>query len=972
MNNPYDADYPIIHQIDQLPYGPESRALIDQAIQQAEETNDNVLGYAARMRLTETAHMMGDTDAMLSSFGWCLGMHDSDPVQFPLSTEAGEELLFHYKWMPGRLTTNPGFSLQQIDDIHHDMERRYREAGASQNGVLQSKFSTAMYTGRLEDARALQAARNATEEDDFSHCAACVRNEDAWFAQLDGNEEEAIRIYDEIFDNNLSCGEEPETSEGEVLLPYLRAGRWTDARAAHLRSYRVARSSPDMFSVVANSLIFCAITGNEARGLALLERNIHNLANDPLNRSAHFEGLLAVGVLLDAVTAAGYGSETVRGAESRALTNIWGESPSGNPAAHAHPEESPSSNPSAASHLPVSAQGTLWTAETLAPVAWRAAEKLAVEFDARNGNDFFTRRLVEARALRDEHYDVPLDNDTFRAPEPTANIPTTAEGWCERAIVFLMSGEADAAKSAIEEGLRLPIDDKRAALLGASIRVQQALGNPTGAEEAHNQRVAELRASGRTGTADLEQRLGMFLYEDNNPLRANILRDELEKARQNDSDDEVVVELLVTNAEAVLTGNDRSASLEWAHGLVSEALTRTTVSDPHGIQPSIRLLYAHLLLNLNRVEEALVELDALTDSTQRPRVRIPALTIRSQLYGATNNGDAGAALGDELISLQTSFGNRTGTITACILTASLLSSASRNAEAAQRIRYALTQAKLAEYSDTAGLSMLLGRYLHYSGEPDIALEHLDEAYRAMLQSDTDPAVLADILYLMGEASRAIGEDGLAFGAWQEAWENATAAEDNPQLLRVGFALGTLLSRYNNEDALTIFAATVETARVLDDPQTLAIALQHLGGTQGQFEQEEGLTSLDEALSIASQLESPWLVADITDTKARVLHALERVEEAASLALQAADGYASALDADAAARSELFVARLLAEKSRSDEAAAMYQSARERVSTESEIWVTVSLELAEALEALGRHSEAAVIRAEVDTQSSSRE
>ncbi len=960
---PSNANYPLLQQVDQMMYGPEERALLDQAIRLSEETGDNALGYAARMRLTQSAHMTGDTDAMFSSFGWCVGMHDSDPAQYPLDIDAGS-LLFQYKWMAGRLTTNPLFSLEQINEMHADMERRYRESGASQSGVLQSKFSTAMVTGRLEDARSFQQERNGTTEDRYSHCDACVRNEDAWFAQLDGNEEEAIRIYDEIFENGLSCGEEPETSEGEALLPYLRAGRWADARAAHLRSYRAARSKPDTFSIIANSLIFCAVTGNEARGLAILERHIRDLANDPLNRSTHFGGLLAVGVILDAITAAGFGSQVVRGAEAKSLLGIFGEAP--------RPTESTEVPSAETAGTGASNAPALWTAESLAAAAWRSAEALAEEFNARNGNDFFTRRIAAAHALAHEHYDVPVSSDTFRTPEPAIIPAATVDEWCERAIVFLMSGDAAGAQAAIDAGLRLPIDDKRASLLGISIRVQQMTGNTEGAEEAHVQRVAELRASGRVATADLEQRLGMMLYEDHNPLRFSILQDELSKARSAENDngtdnDEVMVELLLTTAEAALANAEISGgeSVELAKELVSEAVTRTTVSDPHEVQPSARLLHAHTLLALGRMDEAIIELDALVGSASRPRVRIPALTLRAQIFGATNGYAEGVGLAEELVSLQASQGNRSGTISACILSAALLSDANRDDEAARRIRYALTQAELAEYSNTTELTMMLGRYLHYSGESDAALEQLDEAYRAMTEAEAGPAALADILYVMGEAARMINENGMAYGAWQSAIQKSEEAGDNLMGMRAGLALGTLLLQYNDNDALEVFGNAVTAARALENPQPIVMALQRLGSAQAHFEDAAGLGSLDEALQLATQMDSPWLIADITDTRARALHSLGHSDEAMSAALQAADGYAGSLDTDSAALSELFVARLLSEKSHQDEAVAMYESARERIAIESPHWTAISLELAEVLESLNRHDDAAAIRAAVD-------
>lgn len=383
----------LLEEADTLPCGPAERALLDEALRRAEAAGDEEAAYATRMRLTQSAHMTGDTDAMFSSFGWCVGKHDADPERFPITVD-GCDLLFQYKWMAGRLSTNPTFSLAQIEAMHEDMRARYAAAGATMSGVVQSQFHIATVTGRLDEAAAFLERRSTIEDDRYSHCEACVRNEDAWFHQLRGHDDDAIRIYDEMFENRMSCGEEPETSEAQALLPYLRAGRFDDAKAAHQRSYRVARSNADGFGIIADHLVFCAVTGNEARGLAMLERHLPALVNDPINLSGHADGLIAVGVLLDAVARAGHGDLPVRGADAPDLARYLGTE---------------------------STDAADWTVSAVAARAWAAAEHLTRAFDERNGNGFRTERLEAARALATEHWDLPLSVEGSQPRSPSRN-----------------------------------------------------------------------------------------------------------------------------------------------------------------------------------------------------------------------------------------------------------------------------------------------------------------------------------------------------------------------------------------------------------------------------------------------------------------------------------------------------------------------------------------------------------------------
>ena len=96
----------LFDEIDSTPFGPQERALVDQAIALAVESGDEVVEYHARMRLTASAKQTGDTDTMLSSFAWCLAKHDSDPTRFPADIDNGSDRLVqnrtHSPTSPGR------------------------------------------------------------------------------------------------------------------------------------------------------------------------------------------------------------------------------------------------------------------------------------------------------------------------------------------------------------------------------------------------------------------------------------------------------------------------------------------------------------------------------------------------------------------------------------------------------------------------------------------------------------------------------------------------------------------------------------------------------------------------------------------------------------------------------------------------------------------------------------------------------
>ena len=445
MDDPRSRFDDLLDQGDELWYGPQERALIDEAVALADEIDDDLLRYRARMRLTNSATFTGDTDTQLSAFAWCLAMYDKDPQRF--ASEG--DILWQYKWMIGALDGSPIFSLSQAEEMLDDMETHYRRAGLGTYAVIDARWNHAWYTGDLDRAVILRDQLLATPRDDHSDCEACTRCAFAGFALDLGDEAEALRLVDEMVNGNYrgrhSCAEEPECALSKVLIPMLHVGQFDEARAAHTRSYRLARNNPDLIAVVARHLQFCAVTGNEARGLAMVERHLRWLVHDSLGDEGRLLFLLGVAVLLTAVARAGHGDEIIRSAASADLVVVFGE----------HEGQ--------------------WRADELADSAWLAAQRIADAFDARNGNMFVSGRIAGARALLDEHYDVPIYSDAFLDAPPAPAQPADAEGMAERAQLLCdqaqelgADGQFDKALADADEATRL------FATLRASVKTAEA------------------------------------------------------------------------------------------------------------------------------------------------------------------------------------------------------------------------------------------------------------------------------------------------------------------------------------------------------------------------------------------------------------------------------------------------------------------------------------------------------------------
>ncbi|MDQ1130759.1 hypothetical protein [Microbacterium sp. SORGH_AS_0888] len=917
----------LFDQIDTTPWGPAERALVAQAVALAQESGDERLEYEARMRQTASANMTGDTDLMLTSFAWCLAHHDTDPTRFPAVVDPAGDLMWQFKWMAGALRDSPEFASEQIAAVLDDMEEHYRRAGIGPSGVLMARFEDAWSAGRIAEATALQERLAATPRDDYSHCDACVRSNVAAFFAETGREEAAMGLVQEMLEGGFSCGEEPERALGRILLPYLRAGRLDEARTAHLRSYRLARENPANLAIIADNVVFCAVTGNEARALALVERHLPWLVHDGLDAAAHETALASFAIALDAVAVAGHPDAPVRGSDAEDLATVFG------------PHEGP------------------WRAAELARRAWDEAERIAARFDARNGTDAHAGALLRLRESAAVRYDVPIRSHEFGA-SPVAAPAQTPRERIERALA-LASAASVAAIPAIEAALPDATDEEAVTLSSHLVAALVSADRIEDATTALAERLRVLRRAGHDAQADLEQRRGLVLFGAELEASLPLLRADLDELGERH--DEVRADLLLTLAMGLLWSGAHGEAAICAHRAAALFAGCGDLRRSHGAQ----LLEVDALAAGGELEqareaaEALIALEGLDDGR-----RARALATRAQLRGGAEEYEAGAADADESTRLLLAIGADDRTVAdAFFLAGALHEDAGEPAAAVSRYRVA------AERREAAGLGSIelryrLGRAMLSSGLSQEAVDVLDEVLRDESEASVEPASLAVTAGLLARAYAASGDIGTAIGAWGYA---AELQEEAGEAAGRAFALverGRLLGRVGAVDeALESFAEAAGLVRG-DDEQVglLAEALHLLAQAHQQRGDDEAFTVLDEALTLGRAHEADWFVADVLDTRARLLVSRDRVEEAVACALQASDGFAATGDLGGAASAELVAARALRDAGREADAVALYRAAWEHAADVAELQHAAALELGDVLEQLGRHGEAADIRA----------
>ncbi|MET9465370.1 tetratricopeptide repeat protein [Streptomyces sp. NPDC006544] len=258
----------------QAPGGAARNAHAEALSAAAEATGDRELFRDALDALINAYLYSTESPKMLVPFARLLQEYDKDPGAF--SEWDAHSLFWQFKWVATAISNSPEVPLESATGWLDEMERRYRIAGYSERPVRESELWLADATGDDERAGRAYARWQAAERDDMSDCHACELNGQGQYAVLRGNDAEALEVWQPVLSGERTCAEEPHRVLAASLLPLVRLGRFDEARSAHLRGYRMSRGNESLLPSIGRHIEFCALTGNESRGLEILaEHAVH-------------------------------------------------------------------------------------------------------------------------------------------------------------------------------------------------------------------------------------------------------------------------------------------------------------------------------------------------------------------------------------------------------------------------------------------------------------------------------------------------------------------------------------------------------------------------------------------------------------------------------------------------------------------------------------------------------------------------
>jgi len=291
------------------PEGPGQIALVEEAMLHAEASGDADLAFDARMVATNAFHRGGEPAKAFVTFARCLKAYDDDPGRRGAQDE--HLLLWFFKYIVSSMAKFPEVPLERTHAVLDDMERRFRSGGHSLHAVYAYRYVVASHVGDAEQADHYYGLWDAAPRDENSDCAGCDPTSKAHHLAWRERYADAIAIAEPALLGRLTCSEQPQSILTALMIPYLRTGRLEQARDAHRRAYRAFSTKPADLGSVADHVEFCGLTGNEMRGLELIERHLGWLEKPPTPK-AEMEFASAAAHVLRRLTAQGKGDLPLR------------------------------------------------------------------------------------------------------------------------------------------------------------------------------------------------------------------------------------------------------------------------------------------------------------------------------------------------------------------------------------------------------------------------------------------------------------------------------------------------------------------------------------------------------------------------------------------------------------------------------------------------------------------------------------
>ncbi|MEZ6062721.1 MAG: hypothetical protein R3C19_20445 [Planctomycetaceae bacterium] len=343
----------LIAECETLGYGPARTAVLEQAVQLADTLGDRDAQYDTRMLLVAAASFGGAGERALVAFTWCLNEFDSSPER-----RDEHQLLWAFKWILGSLPDFVTVPRSRIEAVQNDFEARLKQFGHGLAPLYKLKCRNAIDLGDVDDVRRWHSEWRTAPGDSLQDCPACQTSAEGRTLLFLGRMEDGLRALEPILSGRQRCHSVPGATYATILRPLTLLGRDDEAKRYHRLGYRAVSRNPDFLSSVAAHLVYAVRLKDTDQASRMFQKHLP-VAMDVREDDMRREFLVASWIFLEHLAAVSR--------RRRKLVLPQG--------------------------LECVRDDSLYEPAELATWFQTQAAGITRQFDERNGNDFYTRKM---------------------------------------------------------------------------------------------------------------------------------------------------------------------------------------------------------------------------------------------------------------------------------------------------------------------------------------------------------------------------------------------------------------------------------------------------------------------------------------------------------------------------------------------------------------------------------------------------
>ncbi|PQO38831.1 hypothetical protein C5Y96_02885 [Blastopirellula marina] len=349
-----DQIYDLQMQAYNLPTGDTQLRLYEEALRLAEQTRDLDIIFEARIFVAGAAGFSGHEEKAMAALGWCLATFEKNEDRLQ---EHAFDLLWAFKNFLSSIGDLPQVSQEQFDQLLAQMESLYKRFGYNMRTV----HFVRMYFGIMIGNRAMSMESHAKyvaiPRDEMAHCLACEADAEMSYYSFLGDPKTAIKVVSKILSGKQSCAHIPHRTFSGILRPLAMLQRYDEADNYQKRGYRLIRTNRDFLDLVGEQIAYLLHRGKTVAAIRMFERHLAwGLETHEL--SARFIFYTASKHLFTAL-----------------------------------PRRKPTRKLSLPTSFPLYEESSEYDVAQLIDWLERETSSLAVTFDRRNGNDYFSNEL---------------------------------------------------------------------------------------------------------------------------------------------------------------------------------------------------------------------------------------------------------------------------------------------------------------------------------------------------------------------------------------------------------------------------------------------------------------------------------------------------------------------------------------------------------------------------------------------------